>query len=285
MTNTKTKITVAFIILFLAFAIFFAQTCFAQSNQDNAEIVVQYPLGGATISTDTLRLGFYIRTPAQYTQITTIDVHIFMDNQEYKQTQINPGSINNERTLHCEFMLEGLSSLNQGAHEIKVETTLNYPSYMSQFFPASIYSSIVANSTVTYYLNHGIAPEVTILSSDKYATNQPTLNLTTNDASTIFSYSLDNNANITIPYQHINQYNLTLTELTNGKHNINVYGMDMFGNVGVTEKTFTVNIQNHQAQPTFSALAVFVGGIIAGIALASLVALIFYRKTTGNPQK
>jgi hypothetical protein len=279
MTNTKAKITSALIIAFLASTIFFAQTCFAQSNQDTAEIVVESPLGGSTIATDKVTFGFSIRIPAQYAHITIIDGYISIDDQLYRHTRIDIGNINNDKNLHCEWAIDGFSSLTQGAHKIEIKATLSYPSTIFWFMQS--YSGIETTPvSVIYYINNRFPPEVSILSSDKYTENQAALNLTTNDASAIFSYSLDNNANVTMPYQHANQYNLTLTGLANGKHNITVYGVDMFGNVGNAEKSFIVDAKNSQSQPaSFSALAIFAGGIIAAVTLASLVGLIFYRKT------
>lgn len=84
-------------------------------------------------------------------------------------------------------------------------------------------------------------PTMSIISPQNttYSTNSIPLTFTINEPASWCSYSLDGNANITLP----GCANKILTGLTNGQHNIIVYANDTVGNMGSSSKVyFTVTI-------------------------------------------
>ena len=79
-------------------------------------------------------------------------------------------------------------------------------------------------------------------------------------------YSLDGENNVTVAG------NSTITELTNGLHNITVYAEDTFGNIGASE-TITFNVDVPEPFPTTLVIA---SVIIVTIVVLGL--LIYFKK-------
>jgi len=83
-------------------------------------------------------------------------------------------------------------------------------------------------------------------------------------------YSLDGQDNVTV------SGNTTLTELMNGLHNVTVYALDEFENIGVSETVyFTVDVPEPQPAPFPTILVVTVS--LLSVAIAG-IGLVFYFK-------
>jgi hypothetical protein len=80
-------------------------------------------------------------------------------------------------------------------------------------------------------------PVISILSTgDKYDTSDVFLNFTVNELVSQITYSLDGQDKVSIPE------NTTLTELSNGDHNVTIYATDLAGNTGSETMYFSVEI-------------------------------------------
>lgn len=119
------------------------------------------------------------------------------------------------------------------------------------------------------YLPIGFSPlpEISILSplTQTYNESSVPLNFTVDRPVSWMVYSLDGADNVTV------SGNFTLTGLSNGLHNVTVYGSDSFGSVGVSETvSFTV------ASESFP--YVLVTGAVLAIVLACAVLILYLRK-------
>jgi hypothetical protein len=81
-------------------------------------------------------------------------------------------------------------------------------------------------------------PTITFVSpqAKAYPVNNVPLNFTVNEQTLWTSYSLNGKTNVSI------SENVTLTELTDGTYSLNVYAMDIFGNIGISSINFTVDM-------------------------------------------
>jgi multisubunit Na+/H+ antiporter MnhC subunit len=91
------------------------------------------------------------------------------------------------------------------------------------------------------------------------------LNFTVNESFSRISYVLDYQDNITIAE------NTTLTDLSNGYHNVTVYAIDSAGNTGTSE-TIYFNVEVPEPFPT-TLVATASGVSVAVVGLALLVYL------------
>jgi len=110
-------------------------------------------------------------------------------------------------------------------------------------------------------------PEVSILSLENatYKSSDVPLNFTVNKTVSRISYVLDGQKNMTI------NGNITLTELSNGYHNLTVYAVDEAGNAGASETVyFSVDVPF----PVVTVAAVSV----ATIAVVGAVLLVYSKK-------
>lgn len=69
------------------------------------------------------------------------------------------------------------------------------------------------------------------------------------------TYSLDGKSNATITG------NMTLTDLSNGLHNVTFYAEDTFGNIGKSE-TITFTVEKPEPFPTVAVVAISVIAVI-----------------------
>ena len=87
-------------------------------------------------------------------------------------------------------------------------------------------------------------PDITILhpvNNTLYNTTTLDLNFTSNKPLDWCAYSLDNGTNNTAICPNGTQTNITLTDLSQGKHNIIIYGNDSAGNIGQSDVYFNVS--------------------------------------------
>jgi len=112
--------------------------------------------------------------------------------------------------------------------------------------------------------------EITIVSpaNQSYNVSRVSLTFMVNKLVNWTGYSLDGEENVTITS------NTTLTELSNGSHNVTVYANDAFGNTGKSE---TVSFAIATEIEPFPALLVAVASA-ASVVIVSVVFLVYFRK-------
>jgi parallel beta-helix repeat protein len=122
------------------------------------------------------------------------------------------------------------------------------------------------------YLFRTTKPEIQLLFSENrtFSSNNVTLSFTVDKATSWIGYSLDGLPNATV------SSNFTITNLTNGQHDIAIYANDTFGNMGVQTANFNVEL----ATPANSSIVAQTFPIIAtvGILVAIAVSLLLFRK-------
>jgi len=153
-----------------------------------------------------------------------------------------------------------LTGLSQGAHNVTVwvsvyQFMLSYDNYEGAVL-----------STVSFNID-SIPPHVTILSPENkaYNTSDVPLDFTVNKTASQITYSLDGNENITATG------NMTLTQLSNGAHNVTVYATDEAGNVGASE-TVHFSVDAPAPFPTTLVIAP-IASVVVGVGL-----LVYFKK-------
>jgi len=126
-------------------------------------------------------------------------------------------------------------------------------------------NSVVINAKNEQYTPIGygtIHPEVTVITPERksYTTTSVSLTFTVDKPTSWLGYSLDGQDNVTIIG------NATIDGLTNGLHNVKVYAIDTFGNIGTSEAvSFSV------AEKPFPTLPVAAATVIAFVVVAGVL--------------
>jgi hypothetical protein len=153
-----------------------------------------------------------------------------------------------------------LTNLSQGAHTLTVWVRAE------QFMLSYSWGVWAIFKTVTFNIDF-TPPHISILSPENkaYNTSDVPLDLTVNETASQITYSLDGQENVTAAG------NMTLTQLSNGAHNVTVYAADEAGNMGASETaTFTV------AVPEPFSVVLVVASVITVAVIG--VGLLFYFK-------
>ncbi len=155
-----------------------------------------------------------------------------------------------------------LTDLSQGPHNVTVwiradSFWLSYSCYVWSIF-----------ATVSFNID-SIPPNISILSPETkaYNTSDVPLDFTVNKTVSQISYSLDGHENITTTG------NMTLTQLSDGAHNVTVYATDEAGNVGTSQ---TINFTITKPEP-FPTVPVAVASMVI-VAVACVGILLYLRK-------
>ena len=127
---------------------------------------------------------------------------------------------------------------------------------------------LINPSNISEYLQKTTPPKIALLSPVNQVFNESTIPLifTVDKQVNLIGYSLDCQDNITVAG------NATLSELTNGVHNITVYAEDTFGNEGASE-TIIFNIDVPEPFPTTLVLA-----SVITVAVVSIGLLVYFKK-------
>jgi hypothetical protein len=127
---------------------------------------------------------------------------------------------------------------------------------------------LIKPSNISEYLLKTTPPKIALLSPINQVFNESSIPLffTVDKQVSWMGYSLDGQGNITVTG------NSTITELTNGLHNITVYAEDTFGNEGASE-TIVFNIDVPEPFPTTLVIASL---IILTIVVLGL--LVYFKK-------
>mgnify|MGYP003681907187 CR=1 FL=1 len=117
-------------------------------------------------------------------------------------------------------------------------------------------------SEEVYFTIDTMPPNIEIISPQNktYRTSSISLNFTVDESTTWIGYSIDGQANQTIPVE-----NRTISGLSNGSHTLRVYAKDRAGNIGASEIVHFI-IQAPQLFPK-EVVAVVVVAAIVGIVL------------------
>jgi hypothetical protein len=159
----------------------------------------------------------------------------------------------NYKTKHPNAVQMGDSGVYNIPYSIDAQNTDRYP--LTQPFNSEFYAPKVP-------------PKISVLSPVNQQFNESSVPLLFNvDKQTVWmGYSLDEQDNVTVTG------NSTITELTNGLHNITVYAEDTFGNEGVSETiAFTV------ALALFPTVLIVTASVTI-IAIVSAGLLIYFKK-------
>jgi hypothetical protein len=121
---------------------------------------------------------------------------------------------------------------------------------------------LIKPSSISVYLQKTTPPKVALLSPINQVFNESSVSLifTVDKQVNWMGYSLDCQDNVTVTG------NVTLSELTNGVHNVTVYAEDTFGNEGASE-TIIFNIDVPEPFPTILVVAAAVTAAVFGIGL------------------
>jgi hypothetical protein len=122
---------------------------------------------------------------------------------------------------------------------------------------------------IVYFTVETTPPKIRILSplAEIYTKTSVSVSFAAGKPKNWMGYSLDAEENITVAG------NFTLTDLSNGLHNLTVYANDTYGNMGASETvTFTVSVP--EPFPTTPVAA----ASIASVALAAVGILVYFRK-------
>ena len=155
-----------------------------------------------------------------------------------------------------------LTNLSQGAHTLTVWVRAE------QFMLSYSWGVWAIFKTVTFNIDF-TPPHISILSPENkaYNTSDVPLDLTVNETASQITYSLDGQENVTAAG------NMTLTQLSNGAHNVTVYAADEAGNIGASETaTFTVAVT--EPFPTVPVAA----ASVAVVAVVGVVLLVYFKK-------
>ena len=130
------------------------------------------------------------------------------------------------------------------------------------------YCPLIDPSNISGYLQKITPPKIALLSPVNQVFNELSFPLffTVDKQVNWIGYSLDGQGNMTITG------NSTITELTNGLHNITIYAKDTFGNEGASE-TIIFNIDVTEAFPT-----TLVAVSIVSVAVVTMGLLVFFKK-------
>jgi parallel beta-helix repeat protein len=139
-------------------------------------------------------------------------------------------------------------------YEVDSENTDRYP--------------LIKPSSISVYLQKTTPPKVALLSPINQVFNESSVSLifTVDKQVNWMGYSLDCQDNVTVTG------NVTLSELTNGVHNVTVYAEDTFGNEGASE-TIIFNIDVPEPFPTILVVA-----SIITVAIIGIVLLVYFKK-------
>ena len=137
----------------------------------------------------------------------------------------------------------------------------------------SMQHSVALNERYAPFGYYSQLPTIQIISPDQnktYDADNVTLTFNVDRAVSKLSYSLDEEANVTITG------NTTLTGLSNGIHNVVVYAFDQEGNVGASEIALFNVTRQQNLEPFPTALVVATS--VAAIAVVGIGLLLYFKK-------
>jgi len=157
-----------------------------------------------------------------------------------------------------------LSHLSEGKHSVTVYQGFQFQDRYE------VYAYTYVNFTIG-----DIPPNILILSPETkvYNTSDVSLNFTVDEPVSQITYNLDGQNNVTV------LGNTTLTDLSEGEHNVTVYAIDSGGKVGTSE-TITFTIAKEPELAELFPLTLVIAFIASGVAVAIVGAglLVYFKK-------
>jgi hypothetical protein len=243
----------------------------ATPSQEKPTLIIETPQNGASYyNINSLALNFSVNKPISWCidydffynlgQITGIDVGLDGNLSSYPYNSTN-------YSIMLKHLTSGIHEVNVTVHAYSFYTT---PIYGSKNIPVngtSLYQYPIVVSNAVYFTVE--PPQVLILSPQTTTYNESYVSLmySINEATSQICYSIDGQMNIT------DTGNSTLIELSNGSHNVTVYAVDVFGNIG--SQTIAFTIAKPEPFPIVTIAAVSLVGIAVVVASISLV---FFKK-------
>jgi hypothetical protein len=251
--------TLLLTLLFLAVAAFFANSATGQSNP---VIVVESPVTGVEYTVESVSLRYSVK-PQYNSFFKQCEAFYYLDGKYYGPLSLS-GDI-------------GLENLFNGYHKVTIHAEAEYYNIGVGTY------KIQSNATVGFFVDTGVAPSVSISALPEYTASDVTLNVTTDMPVSKITYTIDEQANITVPNnapaQHFGlyQYSVVLTDLADGSHTLTAYAIDAMGNTGVAEKNFTVKTSETQSLQGPFPTTLIVGAVVAAT-VVGLSLLLYFKK-------
>lgn len=184
-----------------------------------------------------------------------------------------PWTIKNPTELHVAYPATGsleLPELTEGLHSITV--SLVAEGFVSGQNPRTYLDTV-------YFVLDSTPPNISDFSLENktYLTADVQLNFTVNECTSLLTYSLDGEDNVTI------DGNTTLTGLSVGAYNITVYARDIAGNIGSSQTMNFVVAQETKPEtdPFPTTLAITISG--ASLSVIGIGLLVYFKKRKRKP--
>jgi hypothetical protein len=242
----------------------------------------------STTNVNPIQLRFTVEAPGMFGQFGNVGV------------SLDGGVINSVTELDKSVVQEGpdwywykttaqamatLPTLSMGTHTVTVYYGWQYLGIPEN--PSLLRYEVSAHATVTFVIvNSSIhqnmpptsdleEPLITIQMPQNatYLLNEVSLDFVLNEPTSKMIYCLDEGENVTVTG------NFTLTDLSNGAHNLTLYAWDSAGNVGASE-TITFTVDRHP-ESTFQIEPLRwlpVGAVSVAVAVVVAVAAVVYLK-------
>jgi hypothetical protein len=248
-------------------------------NTVEGKIRVEAPAEGGIYYSDTLTAVI------SFGAVKTDSYYIDSETYSCKLDNIYLGQAEHDYLHDGSFAYFTLNNLSPGEHvlEVSASGTAGYV-----VCPAPDRFTVNFDSVkVHFFINLG--PEVSIAGYDVTNTKETTLTIVTNKSNATVSYSLDRQANVTLPKSDVKEvlgnyhYSIKFSNLTYGQHSFCAYAVDDEGRVGMSQKNFLYNITSIiTTQPSSdspeSGTTILLEGAIAGTFIGAAVIFLFYRK-------
>jgi hypothetical protein len=237
----------------------------AQASE-KPKIIINLPASEAIYTTNDIPLNFTIetRTVDYGTKWEVIYCYTdcYLDGQKFativgKEGNITFKALKGEHTLK----LQVFTTFSWGFYELNIART--------RFFVNTEFSPI----------------NILIVGDPVFKPGQTALTITTDWPATSVFYSLNGQTNITLPNPEKPShgryvYKLDLPDLSEGTYSISAYAFDAAGNIGTTNKTFTVGTMNlpYMQQATNRQNSETIIAIITGSIIAASSFMFFYKK-------
>jgi hypothetical protein len=179
-----------------------------------------------------------------------------------------------------------LTELSNGKHTFQVKGSVT-----GYYIAIGYADQSLDTGVINFSVGVGVAPKVAIFRLAEYKTSQALVTFTLDRSDATISYSLDGQANVTLPQTEATQignqylYNVTFSGLSDDMHILNAYATDSFGNTGSTIANFRINTATPTSteKPSFQPIqitniAIIAGGVIDSAVIVSIALLIIYRK-------
>lgn len=184
--------------------------------------------------------------------------------------------------LATEFPFSGkLIGLTDGIHSIKISAL-----YVGNYSPAPYRVenfSVIGCSQKIFFSIDTHPPEFSILSPEPrtYNVTNISLNVTFSEPVSWVRYSLDGKTNVTLNMNNTVSFDHSLTELSEGKHNLTFYACDRFGHIGASDNIEFMVVQETETRSDstgFSAMILLAASPVFVAVIVAAGLLVYFKK-------